>query len=45
MGYELRFKTKSGRPEEIGEVEAIESKDGWLLGAYDGRGGGKAVGY
>ena len=45
MGYELRSKSKSGRPLEIGEVEAIQLKDGWLLGAYDGRGNGKAAGY
>ncbi len=45
MGYELRLKSKSGRPLEIGEVEAIQLKDGWLLGAYDGRGNGKAAGY
>jgi len=45
MGYDLRFFTSSGRPEEIGRVEAIEVKDGWLLGGHDRRGPGKAAGY
>jgi gamma-glutamyltranspeptidase/glutathione hydrolase len=46
MGYELRFKDKEGRLESVARVEAIEVKDGWLLGGHDGRGsGGKAVGY
>ncbi len=45
MGYDLRFADQNGRPLQVGRVEAIEIKDGWLLGGHDGRGPGKAAGY
>ncbi len=45
MGYELRFVDKQGRPQTVGRVEAIEIKDGWLLGGHDERGPGKVAGY
>ena len=44
-GYELSLTESDGRPQKVGQVEAIEIKEGWLMGAYDGRGAGKAAGY
>ncbi|HVP44725.1 MAG TPA: gamma-glutamyltransferase, partial [Terriglobales bacterium] len=45
MGYDLRFVDKRGDPETVGRVEAIQIKDGWLLGGHDGRGAGEVAGY
>jgi gamma-glutamyltranspeptidase/glutathione hydrolase len=41
MGYEIQ----PGNPPIIARVEAILMKDGWLQGAHDTRGSGKAVGW
>jgi gamma-glutamyltranspeptidase/glutathione hydrolase len=41
IGYEI----EAGNPPIVARVEAILIKDGWLQGAHDTRGSGKAVGY
>jgi gamma-glutamyltranspeptidase / glutathione hydrolase len=41
MGYTVEV----GNPQVTARVEAIEISDGWLQGAHDGRGPGKAEGY
>jgi gamma-glutamyltranspeptidase/glutathione hydrolase len=41
MGYEIR----PGNPPIVARVEAILMNDGWLQGAHDTRGTGKAVGW
>ena len=41
MGYDIQ----DARPVVLARVEAVEVKDGWLLGGHDGRGTGSAEGY
>ncbi|HEU5453264.1 MAG TPA: gamma-glutamyltransferase [Terriglobales bacterium] len=41
MGYDIQ----DAHPVVLARVEAVEVKDGWLLGGHDGRGTGSAAGY